>query len=57
MNDEFQARALMKVEPPQEYPDTSRKPLPKTIAEMVLGHEPHNRHDRRKAAKLLRSKR
>jgi hypothetical protein len=57
MNDEFQARALMKVEPPQEYPDTSRKPLPKTIAEMVLGHEPHNRHDRRKATKLLRSKR
>lgn len=33
---------------------TEEKPLPKTTAEMVLGYEPVNRHDRRKAAKLLR---
>lgn len=62
MNDEFQKRAMQPVDTKTEWPyydlsDTSNKPLPKLDAEMVLGYTPVNRHDRRKAAKLLRSKR
>ena len=59
MNSEFAENALRTVEPPHTDPENDwrrDKPLPKTTAEMVLGHEPYNRHDRRKAKKLLRQK-
>lgn len=66
MNDEFSKRAIQPVDTMTVWPyydlndtsdDTSNKPLPKLDAEMVLGYVPVNRHDRRKAKKLLRSKR
>lgn len=66
MNEDFKLLALAPVEPHQ-YPDTvrppgdprgnPRKPLPVPGAAEVLGYEPLNRRDRRKAAKLLRNKR
>jgi hypothetical protein len=61
MNSDLPILVMTPVDPHQypdrvQPPDTSRKPLPKTTAEMVLGYEPSNRHDRRKAARLLRSR-
>lgn len=55
MNREFAENALKPVEPEKVYQADGRSTLPKTTAEMVLGYEPVNRKDRRKAAKLLRS--
>lgn len=62
MNREFQDRALQPIDPTTVWnaetdPDHARTPLSKLDAEMVLGYEPANRHDRRKAAKLLRERR
>lgn len=61
MNSEFQERALQKVDPKTVWsaetdPLHTRTPRPKRSARDVLGHEPLNRHERRKAAKLLRRK-
>lgn len=60
MNEEFSKRALQPIDPATVWnaetdPNHARTPLPKLDAEMVLGYEPANRHDRRKAAKLLKS--
>lgn len=66
MNDEFQKRAMQPVDSMSIWPNvdlndtsgvTSNKPLPKLDAEMVLGYAPVNRHDRRKAKKLLKAQR
>lgn len=64
MNSEFAGNALRPIKPENiDWADNdtstvfdNNQPLPKTLAEMVLGYEPTNRHDRRKAAKLLKSK-
>jgi hypothetical protein len=64
MQREFAENALQPVDAMTVWPcydlgtacDTSNKQLPKTTAEMVLGFEPTNRHERRKAQKLLRQR-
>lgn len=59
MNDEFQKRALLPVDPKAVWSaetdsDHSRTPMAERDA--GLGYVPTNRHDRRKARKLLRRK-
>ncbi len=59
MNDEFKDRALQPVDP-QTVWDSRTDPMhtrtPMSERDAGLGYVPVNRHDRRKAKKLLRQK-
>lgn len=62
MNSEFAENALQSIEPLRTWPvydlaAPTKKPFDLHAAENVLGYTPVNRKDRRKATKLLKSKR
>lgn len=62
MNSEFAKNALRPVDPETVWsaetdPDHARTAYPEKAATDVLGFVPSNRHERRKAAKLLKAHR